>query len=326
LAAKHATGAELDRGDFQGGEDTQAFALLRKLGFFIEPKNFVPELITRFLKQADAAEDLSVAQYPDTYRGLSVNVSFGKGNFAKVPWISFTGHGQTTQEGIYPVFLYYKSTGCLVLAYGLSETKAPTKEWPERVQERTVAQYLQQKHGQSPERYGSSFVAAAYVLPTEMDGQKITADLDRVIADFEMTVGSPAADEAGTYTEENILALPDQLHPKNLIYFGPPGTGKTYRAVERAVEICHGSVPSTRKEVQERFATLQADQRIAFVTFHQSYSYEDFVEGIRPVLLPEDEESRSRRGSDTVFQVKLRHSQRGVERFTRSDNPVDQMR
>lgn len=63
--------------------------------------------------------------------------------------------------------------------------------------------------------------------------------------------------------------------PMNTIFYGPPGTGKTYIVSEKAAEICG--------KVRADYSALVEEGRIAFVTFHQSYSYEDFVEGIRPI-------------------------------------------
>lgn len=75
----------------------------------------------------------------------------------------------------------------------------------------------------------------------------------------------------------------------NLILYGPPGTGKTYHSVIYAVAICEGrTVSEVEKEPYEdilfRYHVLEKAGRIAFTTFHQSYGYEEFIEGIRPVL------------------------------------------
>lgn len=73
--------------------------------------------------------------------------------------------------------------------------------------------------------------------------------------------------------------------PINRIYFGPPGTGKTYKTRYEAVKIINPKFQSNfRGEIKAEYERLKEEGFIRFVTFHQSYSYEDFVEGIRPVL------------------------------------------
>ncbi len=81
--------------------------------------------------------------------------------------------------------------------------------------------------------------------------------------------------------------------PLNQILYGPPGTGKTYHTVEKALEILDPSFLSSVKrkqqgpdkefeELKTRFDQLKEANQIVFTTFHQSMSYEDFIEGIKP--------------------------------------------
>lgn len=75
--------------------------------------------------------------------------------------------------------------------------------------------------------------------------------------------------------------------PLNQILYGPPGTGKTYNTVIKAMEIINDEkydfVDNNQYEnLKNKFDELKQQGRIEFVTFHQSYSYEEFVEGIKP--------------------------------------------
>ena len=69
--------------------------------------------------------------------------------------------------------------------------------------------------------------------------------------------------------------------PTNVILYGPPGTGKTFHTKEHAVTLCNGK--ANPAALKEDFAKLVADKRVAFVTFHQSYDYSDFIIGFKPV-------------------------------------------
>lgn len=92
------------------------------------------------------------------------------------------------------------------------------------------------------------------------------------------SVDAMAGDDSNN-TEERM-----NLAPLNQILYGPPGTGKTYHTIEAAVKAAEPSFSwDSREELKAEYDRLVSDKRIRFVTFHQSYGYEEFVEGLRAV-------------------------------------------
>ena len=112
-----------------------------------------------------------------------------------------------------------------------------------------------------------------------------------------------------TETSATVDAPVKQIFKKhmslNTILYGPPGTGKTYTTIEKAIMIANPAytlVGRSRNEVKSEFKRLMDGRYIEFVTFHQSLSYEDFIEGIKPVLDKEDGEQISYHIEDGLFK------------------------
>lgn len=79
----------------------------------------------------------------------------------------------------------------------------------------------------------------------------------------------------------------NKIFPLNQILFGSPGTGKTYSTTSYAVAICKNknlAELGNYDDIKSDYDELKADDRINFITFHQSYGYEEFIEGLSPEI------------------------------------------
>lgn len=116
-----------------------------------------------------------------------------------------------------------------------------------------------------------------------------------------VNTGSPEGSDPPK--EQESMPKPAAL-PTNLILYGPPGTGKTYNTAFEAVKLCDGVInyPETVKgrfALMKRYKELVTEKRIGFVTFHQNYDYETFVEGLRP-------ETGENEGGSAGFRLEAR--------------------
>lgn len=110
--------------------------------------------------------------------------------------------------------------------------------------------------------------------------------------------------------------ISDYKAPLNQILYGPPGTGKTYNTVLEAAKIVTGNESITYDEALKVF-NKNLNNQIEFITFHQNYSYEDFIQGLRPDT--ENGKDLSFEKKDGVFK---RIADRALKNIEASNNPA----
>lgn len=119
--------------------------------------------------------------------------------------------------------------------------------------------------------------------------------------------------------------MDDMNIPLNKILYGPPGTGKTYSVVEEAVGIIEKvPVSGDRNKIKSKFDGYVANGQIAVVTFHQSYGYEEFVEGIKAVT--DDNGEMKYRPEDGVFKriaTKALNNYKATNKVDNKDHQFD---
>lgn len=107
-----------------------------------------------------------------------------------------------------------------------------------------------------------------------------------------------------TFSKDDFKIIKDNINNNislNQILYGSPGTGKTYHTIDKALEILGENLES-RDEKKAKFDEYVKNGQIVFTTFHQSYGYEGFVEGIKPSLNSDENSQINYKVKDGIFK------------------------
>lgn len=219
----------------------------------------IRKLLEPFLNQAKT-NNLKTKHFLNKFENLKVKVSFGQGALARIPWISFLAEGQSTANGIYPVYLLYKEDNLLILAYGISETHKPEINWEFEKKPIKIKDFFKEK-GVTPERYGDSFIYSVYELEKGINWSKIQDDILDIIKQYISMNLESVETSPSIYNEFKIKAFKDNLEISGLqfndiliyrfisslltkpfvILTGLSGSGKTKLAQAFALWICQSN-------------------------------------------------------------------------------------
>ena len=214
-----------------------------------------------------------------SYKNTKIEGKTGQGNSSFCSFLAALGYEQETRQGIYPVMLFDKETEKLEVCYGVSKTNPPSVNWP--------PEKLRNLNNSST-MYSASKVLKVFDIP--QDEEKINEILPDIINAFDTIIEDfHKVFQTSQETHDNATTNLTNF-PLNQILFGPPGTGKTYHTIIKAMEIINEKEYSEEEKkknyqnIKGEFDIRRMKGQIKFITFHQNYSYEDFVGGIRPVL------------------------------------------
>lgn len=206
---------EITLSDFKNSTE-KAFKILRDLGFDVLPKEkkAFSKYLLDFIKQS-GTDNLKFKDYSIDYLETKVKASFGQGTPARIPWISFLIPPNTTSDGIYPVYLYYKDQGVLILAFGVSETTESKYNWQLDPSTLTVKQVFAQRNLEPPYRYGDSFVYKVYKVDSLPENTVLDQDLNDIITIYKNQVGV----NANNPTEKQTTSINTETKAFDYAYF-----------------------------------------------------------------------------------------------------------
>ncbi|HAA1705730.1 TPA_asm: AAA family ATPase [Campylobacter jejuni] len=230
--------------------------------------------------------------------GFFVKLSYGKGTISKIPWIIFIRTDTQEYKASYGIYVYCgikRENGEIIVCIGESEDK--------------TINYLAKN---KVDDYNTQFNKKTY------DYKNLNNDIDLIIDKIIENMQWFAKLPLNEIQDRNDLSksnnkeirndgseMSNKKENKNLslnqILYGPPGTGKTYHTIDKALEILGENLES-RDEKKAKFDEYVKNGQIVFTTFHQSYGYEEFVEGIKPSLNSDENSQINYKVKDGIFK------------------------
>ncbi|EAJ1205249.1 AAA family ATPase [Campylobacter jejuni] len=208
-----------------------------------------------------------------------VDLSYGKGNVAKIPWIIFIRMDTQEYKASYGVYVYCgikRENREIVVCIGESEDKTVNYLARNKVDEYN-AQFNHQVYNYSNLSNDINLIVDKIILNMQWFKELPLNEIQDININ---TLESKSLE-----VENNVQQISSKMENKNMplnqILYGSPGTGKTYHTIDKALEILGKNLES-RDEKKAKFDEYVRKGQIVFTTFHQSYGYEEFVEGIKP--------------------------------------------
>ncbi|ECP8669532.1 AAA family ATPase [Campylobacter jejuni] len=208
-----------------------------------------------------------------------VDLSYGKGNVAKIPWIIFIRMDTQEYKASYGVYVYCgikRENREIVVCIGESEDKTVNYLARNKVDEYN-AQFNHQVYNYSNLSNDINLIVDKIILNMQWFKELPLNEIQDININ---TLESKSLE-----VENNVQQISSKMENKNMplnqILYGSPGTGKTYHTIDKALEILGKNLES-RDDKKAKFDGYVKKGQIVFTTFHQSYGYEEFVEGIKP--------------------------------------------
>ena len=247
------------------------------------------------------------------FDGDDFKQSFGQGAASKAPYVNW---------GVVSIY-YIVETGSIIL--GIEKNRYPA------VQNINVEQSASRRIGNKTDD-----VAVFYEATIDTVNYEELYECFLKVCEEVIRLGLHYKNGNDNHIKKNTIktggenTMKNENTEKNLILYGPPGTGKTYNTVCYAVAICEGKkiediiaeAKNDYSSVKGRYDKLKNNGRIEFTTFHQSYGYEEFIEGIRPVT--RDDGSVAYEIQDGIFKEFALCAKRNYDDSQKSKEAIKQ--